>query len=346
MQYITPKTSFALKCNDISLSDTIGDYPVTNNTGTINTIRTAMTWYSVDLKEILGSMYDKYDLFNLRLRYIQYNSQAGFGGNSTERSIYFQMSGLNFYNSTYDTGRGCNVGNTTIGSLVYAQNTATKLSFDDASIITIRKQQSADISITYISFNNAPPTSGAGTQFPRTSFYFDLTPLYTDIPKTIELSTTKCSSLFTQYLGNTTRVNQIDMYAVLGRENFELGAKYNLVFKSVSADINANYVQDMVGFMFLVSSSGMRFQNYETALGKVGGNKMQMVTYNSFQYATGTTTASTVIRNQTSGIMTFTLEAQICDMTIQVQNTETNTENTVDVGDSIILFDIWKCIEY
>jgi hypothetical protein len=49
MQYITPKTSFALKRNDISVSDTIGDYPVTNNTGTINTIRTAMTWYSVDI---------------------------------------------------------------------------------------------------------------------------------------------------------------------------------------------------------------------------------------------------------------------------------------------------------
>lgn len=344
MQYITPKTSFALKLNDISLSDTVGDYPLSNNVGSVNNIRTNMTWNAIDFQEILGSeIYNKYELFNLRLRFIQYNTQAGFGNNGTERSIYFQMSGLNFYNSNYDTNRRCNVGTTIIGTTLFLQ-TASYVVFDDASIITIRKQRSANINISYLSLNNLPPATPAGTMFPRISFYFDITPIYTDIPKTIEMISTKCSTLYTYYLNDTTRVNQIDMYAVLGRENFELGAKYNLVMKSVSADINANYVVDMVGYVFLVSSSGMRFQNYETALGKDGGNRMQMVTYNSFQYATGTLVASNFIRNQTAGIMTFTLEAQICDLTILLQNTVNNTENTVDVGNSLIVFDIWKCI--
>lgn len=344
MQYITPKTSFALKLNDISLSDTVGDYPLSNNVGSVNNIRTNMTWNAIDFQEILGSeIYNKYELFNLRLRFIQYNTQAGFGNNGTERSIYFQMSGLNFYNSNYDTNRRCNVGTTIIGTTLFLQ-TASYVVFDDASIITIRKQRSANINISYLSLNNLPPATPAGTMFPRISFYFDITPIYTDIPKTIEMISTKCSTLYTYYLNDTTRVNQIDMYAVLGRENFELGAKYNLVMKSVSANINANYVVDMVGYVFLVSSSGMRFQNYETALGKGGGNRMQMVTYNSFQYATGTLVASNFIRNQTAGIMTFTLEAQICDLTILLQNTVNNTENTVDVGNSLIVFDIWKCI--
>lgn len=344
MQYITPKTSFALKCNDISLSDTAGDYPLSNNVGSINSTRTAMTWNAINFQEILGSMYDKYDLFNLRLRYIQVNSQAGFGNNSTERSLYFQMSGLNFYNSNYDTGRGCNVGNTIIGSVVLTQTTANIISFDDASIITIRKQNAADITITELSFQNAPPLTPAATLYPRVSFYFDLTPLYTDIPRTIELSTTKSSSLYTNYLGLATTASKIDMYAVLGRENFELGARYNLVMRSVSANINANYVQEMVGYMFLVSSNAMRFQNYETAVGKPGGSRMQMVYYNSFQYTTGTLVASSVIRNQTSGIMTFTLESQMCDLTIQLLNTVTNTVSDVDVDSSLIVFDIWKCI--
>lgn len=344
MQFITPKTSFALKTNDIILSDVAGDYPVTNNVGTVDTHRLSTTWFAIDLQEILGSMYDRFELFNLRLRYIQFNTQAGFGSNAFERSVLFQLGGLNFYNSTYDTTRGCNVGNTTIGGTTYLQNTATYVTFDDASIITIRKQKSADITINVVNLNFTTPLTGAGTLYPRTSFYFDLTPLYTDIPKTIELSTTKSSTLYTKYLGTTTIANGIDMYAVLGRENFELGAKYNLVMKSVASSLNANYIQEMVGYVFLVSSSGMRFQNYETALGKAGGNRMQMVIYNSFQYATGTTTATTNIRNQTSGIMTFTLESQICDLTIQLQNTELNTENTVDVGTSFILFDIWKCI--
>jgi len=344
MQVITPKVSFALKFNDISLSDTVGDYPVTNNVGTINSIRTAATWYSINFEEILGDMYSKYDFFNLRLRMLQHNAQAAYGTTANDRSIYFQMSGLNFNNSNYDTARACNVGTTIIGSHILG-TAASTTTFDDAFVVTIRKQNSADITITYIDVENLPPTTGAGTQFPRAAFYFDLTPVYTDIPKTIELASTKCSSLYTYYLNTTTRVLQIDMYAVLGRENFKLGDKYNLVLKFVQASINANYIAAMPGYIFLVESSGMRFQNYETAIGKAGGNRMQMVTYNSFQGAIGTTTASAAIRNQTSGIMTFTLGAQICDLTIEVLNTVNNTENLVALGNIIIVFDIWKCIE-
>lgn len=344
MQYITPKASFALKMNDISLSDTFADYPITNNVGTINDARTITTWYSINFEEILGDMYNKYDLFNLRVRYIQYNVGAIYGTSANDRSIYFKMSGLNFENSNYDTARGCNVGNIIFSSNGFTQASASVVSIDDACITTIRKQKSADITITYINVLGASPSAGALNQFPRTAFYFDLTPVYTDIPKTIELSSTKCSSLYTYYTNTTTTASNIDMYAVLGRENFELGAKYNLVLKFVNASINNNYVADMAGYMFLVSSSGMRFQNYETALGKVGGNRMQMLTYNSFQGITGSLVASAVIRNQTSGIMTFTLESQIASMTIRVQNMVDNTENGVAIGTIILVFDIWKCI--
>jgi hypothetical protein len=344
MQVITPKVSFALKFNDISLSDTAGDYPLANNVGIINSIRTSATWYSINFEEILGDMYKKYDFFNLRLRLFQHNAQAAFGTTANDRSCYFQMSGLNFNNSNYDTARGCNVGTTIIGSHILG-TAASTTTFDDAFIVTIRKQNSANITITYIDVENTPPTTPALTLFPRAAFYFDLTPVYIDIPKTIELASTKCSSLYTYYLNTTTVANQIDMYAVLGRENFVLGDKYNLVLKFVQASINANYTGDMPGYMFLVESSGMRFQNYETPIGKAGGNKMQMVTYNSFQGSIGTLTASASIRNQTSGIMTFTLEAQICNMTIKVLNTVDNSENSVALGNIIIVFDIWKCIE-
>lgn len=345
MQYITPKASFALKLNDISLSDTFADYPVTNNVGTINDTRTIITWYSVNLEDILGDLYEKYDFFNLRLKTIQYNSQAGFATTANDRTLFFQMSGLNFANSNYDTARGCNVGTTIIGSSIFGVNNPAIITCDDAFIITIRKQKSADITMTYINVNNQPPSTGAGTQFPRVAFYFDLTPVYTDIPKTIELSSTKCSSLYTYYINTTTTAANIDMYAVLGRENFKIGDKYNLVVKFVQASLNANYVAAMASYMFLVESSGMRFQNYETAIGKVGGNRMQMLTYNSFQGVIGTTTASNTVRSQTSNIMTFTLESQICNMTIKVQNTVNNTENTIAIGNIIIVFDIWKCIE-
>lgn len=344
MQYITPKASFALKSNDISLSDTFADYPITNNVGTINDTRTITTWYSINFEDILGDLYNKYEFFNLRLKTVQYNSQAGFATTANDRSLYFQMSGLNFANSNYDTARGCNVGNSIIGSNIFGVNNPAIVSMEDAFITTIRKQNTADITMTYLNINNVPPSTAAGTQFPRTAFYFDLTPVYTDIPKSIELSSTKCSALYTYYINTTTVANNIDMYAVLGRENFEIGAKYNLVLKFAQASINANFVAAMNSYMFLVSSSGMRFQNYETAIGKIGGNRMQMTSYNSFQGTIGNLTASNTFRSQSANIMTFTLEAQMCNMMIQVQNMVNNTENTVALGNIILVFDIWKCI--
>jgi len=343
MQYITPKASFALKCNDISLSDTFANYPVTNLVGEINAARTSVTWYSINFEDILGDLYQKYDLFNLRVRYIQNTSQAAFGVTADDRSVYFKMSGLNFYNSTYDTARKCNVSSSIIASRTFTQNNADINSLDDSCIFTIRKQQTCNITIEYLTIAGAAPAMNAETQFPRIAFYFDLSPVISDISKTIELSTTKCSSLYTYYLGLTTTVQSIDMYAVLGRENFEIGAKYNLVFKFAQSNTSANYVQSMDGFMFLVSSSGMRFQNYETAIQKPAGSRMQFLTYGSFESSVGTVVAPNLIRNQSSGIMTFTLEAQICNLMITLQNTVNNTENTVLVGDTIIVFDIYKC---
>lgn len=344
MQYITPKASFALKCNDISLSDTFGDYPVTNNVGSIDATRTNVTWYSVNLENILGDLYSKYEFFNLRVKYVEYVASAAFGVSADDRSVYFQMDGLNWYNSNYNTVRGCNVGTSIIGSNSFSENTAAVVALDDSCIFTIRKQKTANINIQYLTVNGTAPAMNANTQFPRVAFYFDLTPVITDIPQTIELSTTKCSSLYTYYIGTSTTAMNLDMYAILGRENFEIGAKYNLVLKFSQSSLSANYVATMAGNMYLVSSSAMRFQNYETAINKVGGDAMQLVTYGSFQGAIGTTTVSTLIRNQTSGIMTFTLESQICELVIKIQDMTNNTENVVELGDTLIVFDIWKCI--
>ena len=94
MQYITPKASFSLKANDISLSDTFADYPITNNVGTINSTRTTMTWYSINFEDILGDLYKDYDLFNLRVRYISYTLTAAYGVTANDRSIVFKMDGL------------------------------------------------------------------------------------------------------------------------------------------------------------------------------------------------------------------------------------------------------------
>jgi hypothetical protein len=344
MQYITPKASFSLKCNDISLSDTFANYPITNNVGTINNTRTIMTWYSINFENILGDLYNDYDLFNLRVRYISYTATAAYGVTADDRAIYFKMDGLNWYNSNYDVSRTCNTGSSIISGLSYTAGSSIITGMDDAFISTIRKQKLANITISFLNANSVPPAMNAATQFPRTSFYFDLTPVIINPSPTIALASTKCSVLSTYYLGNTSTTTNIDMYQVLGAENFKLGAKYNLVFKFAQASIWAGSSILVKGGVFNVSSSGMRFQNYETAINKAAGNPMQALTYNTFNGLTGGAAAPTQVRNITSGIMTFTLEAQICSLTLLFQNLDNNTEYLIASSNTLLLFDIWKCI--
>ena len=343
MQYITPKASFSLKCNDITMSDTFADYPVTNNVGTINASRTVITWYSINLENILGDLWGRADLFNLRLRYVSYNSQAAFGATNDDQTIYFQMDGPMWNNANYDTGRGCVSSQSIIGATKYSTDTATVLSFDDAFINTLRKQKTVNITISYLNAQFVVPTTNANAQFPRTAFYFDLTPVIEVPPTAVLSSSMKCAFLSAYYLGATTTTTKIDMYALLGRENFELGAKYNLVFKFAQSAVWAGMDASIKGAMFNVSCNGMRFQNWETAINKSAGNAIQPLTYGSFNGCTGNTATTQTIQNLSSGVMTFTLEAQIAYMTIMLQNLVNNTEYINGASNTILFFDIYKC---
>lgn len=171
------KASFSLKSNDISTSDTFGNYPVTNQTGTINAQRTSITWYSVNIENILNGLYKDYDVFNLRLNSVSYTSQAGFGTAPFDRLNYFQISGLPWENNSYSSTRKCVTGNSVIGAVNFAISTPTTLTFDNSFIVTFRKQAVADITINLLTLDGNAPATPALSQWPRISFYFDIIPV-------------------------------------------------------------------------------------------------------------------------------------------------------------------------
>ena len=171
------KASFCLKSNDISTSDTFADYPITNTVGTINAQRTSITWYSINLENILNGLYHDYDMFNIRLNSISYTSQAGFGTAAFDRLNYFQISGLPWENNSYSTTRKCNTGASVLGAVNFAVSTPTTLTFDNSFIATFRKQKTANITINLLTLDGNVPTTLANTQWPRISWYFDIIPV-------------------------------------------------------------------------------------------------------------------------------------------------------------------------
>lgn len=174
-EFITlPKASFALKYGDISVSDTFGDYPVTNNVGTINSTRTQVTWYSINLENILGDLYNQYEIFTLRLNSVSYQNQAAFGVNAYDRNVYFSISGPAWYNNNYSITKKTNIAGAILGAENFIQAESRVDIFNNSYVATFRKQPTMNITIQLLTLDGTVPAMNANTQFPRISFFFDV----------------------------------------------------------------------------------------------------------------------------------------------------------------------------
>jgi hypothetical protein len=73
---------------------------VTGGNGKISQNRTSMTWYNVNLRAILGELYDRYEKFNICLNFVGC-SETGATNEQYEDYRIFQikLSGLNFTSS-------------------------------------------------------------------------------------------------------------------------------------------------------------------------------------------------------------------------------------------------------
>jgi hypothetical protein len=152
----------------------------------------------------------------------------------------------------------------------------------------------------------------------------------------------KLAQITTYYVGGQSTYSNINMRTVMGAEDFELGAKYNLVLRAQMNDISNPLTEAQSANRFLVSSNMMRFQNYETAVGKQASS-LQMVTYASFpMFYYDTLTCNTQISN-VSNICTFTLESEVGYFTVQAQNQIDNSLEGILYPNYLLIFDIYKC---
>ena len=77
--------------------------------GTADNIKCNLTWNNINLRTVLGDMYDKYDMFCLKLCEISTCASATtFGTATNDRYLLIRMSGLPWINQTYSQLEGCN----------------------------------------------------------------------------------------------------------------------------------------------------------------------------------------------------------------------------------------------
>lgn len=179
MEINVPMVNFMLRESDISASNTVGDYPLSNAKGSINQFRTSITWNAVCIKNILGSLYDNYDVFNLELCTVSNPIPTTlFGVTDDDRSITFIMSGLDWVFNSYNTFT-LNTTNQAIISNAHFTSQTAPLSIGNYRrlVTTFRKCITTNITIDLYNVNDDVPDMNVGTIWPQLTFFFKISPV-------------------------------------------------------------------------------------------------------------------------------------------------------------------------
>ena len=135
----------------------------------ITASRSQCIWYNINLRLLLGDLYDKYDTFNLCLTSISCGAPTeAIGGNylnsdidNGHLSVY--VSGLPFINNTYSVYNCRNTQEAPIGVFTYPTTTTTVgyRVYNDAGVLTFGKSQeqcSIQISLRRVYDDEEPDT--------------------------------------------------------------------------------------------------------------------------------------------------------------------------------------------
>lgn len=171
----------------VDLYSVLSDATYNKSNGSCNQFRTSMTWNSINLRTLLGDMYNDYELFNLCLNSITTSTPLDDITTYPDNlAIRVNISGLPFINQTYDTGSGHNQSSTDLGTFIFENTVTSHQLYYSTSVITFGKNQElCNISISYKRvLDDKDPSLDASvpytdikkvvSPFPQTVFIFDI----------------------------------------------------------------------------------------------------------------------------------------------------------------------------
>ncbi len=138
------------------------------------TIRAINTWNNIDLRALLGDMYDRYDKFNLILDGIaSQRTAADLGVVDDDIMLNITISGLPFINQTYDAGRNINTSRAILAPIRFMRNTIFSYDYNGGYFITFGKSQDVcNITIQLTRLDNSG--IGSASVFPHCVYYFHI----------------------------------------------------------------------------------------------------------------------------------------------------------------------------
>lgn len=163
-------------CLVLKTSDLTPD--TTNQIGSCDVARQNMTWYNINLRSVLGDMYDDFDYFNLSVYFISTDTSCTIPANSySDKAICMKIGGLPFSNQTYNVK---NRSNGTLAPLctfyMPPGNTSTQQNFYGSNYITFAKnQEQVNLNIKYSRLQDDVPYDLTNNYvYPNVTFIFHI----------------------------------------------------------------------------------------------------------------------------------------------------------------------------
>jgi hypothetical protein len=167
--------SFILRTSDLpNFANSPNSIGSTNNSSA-----SSFTWNNIDIRLILGDLWDKYEYYNICLSSTVFSTGAVTYASNDNKMGCIYMSGLN-WTSNYDTGKKQRVPYVPIGYLNSGSISSTVgivQSFNSLFSNTFRKNDPiTSLTIFYNKISDGTPNSTTAP-FPLTAFTFKISPI-------------------------------------------------------------------------------------------------------------------------------------------------------------------------
>ena len=135
--------SLVLKTSDFtSQSDFVYGSAYNSSQFSSNEKMSKMSWKNINLRDVLGDIYDKYDYFNICLNTVSTAQANLIDGNLDARNVSLKISGLNFYNQGYiSKSLSNNNYSTNIGTFNFTPSSSSTQYYYGCNMATFKKSQ-------------------------------------------------------------------------------------------------------------------------------------------------------------------------------------------------------------
>lgn len=293
------------------------------------------TWTGVDLRSILGDLWDKYEYYSLTLVGVIVSTMTSSSLTTHDKANIYYMDGLNWENCNYDNSLKHNTNKSVIYSINYNPLTTSVgiIRFPSTNISNCFSKGGPNVNLTISAYSilslipAIPSNSGSGAVYPNRAYLFNIRPIkkYTDSNALLFLPTIKRTSQNTA--GTQVLFSSVDLKSALGQLwykfdyfNLEL---VNVQTTAISATIDNN---SKVNYITL---SGLPFQSSSY-------NSSSLTTTNIA--AVGIIDLSTVSSSTPSLPITFyepvrfSKNFPVVDLQITLISAQTGTICTIDSG--------------